>query len=109
MARESEILGNSRKPRARRKRVEQVGQGNLLSGTIEGLDKLVNKPEVLEHDGLKVVKLIVPQKEYGTPGYVDTALGIARRLAPDIKSQERPPWLQQGWQVRKRKKQAGVL
>ena len=94
---------------ARRKRVEHVGQGNLLSGEIEGLDKLVNKPEVLEHDGLKVVKLIVPQKEYDTPGYVDTALGIARRLAPDIKSQEKPPWMQQGWQVRRRKKQAGAL
>lgn len=93
---------------ARKKKIEQVGQGNLLSGEIEGLDKLVSKPEVLEHDGLKVVKLIVPQKEYDTPGYVDTALGIARKLAPDIKSRERPPWLQQGWQVRKRKKQAGV-
>ena len=94
---------------ARRKQSVQAGQGNLLDGTIEGLDKLVNKPEVLEHDGLKVVKLIVPQKEYDTPGYVDTALGIARRLAPDIKSQERPPWLQQGWQVRKRKKKAGLV
>ena len=94
---------------ARKKKIEQVGQGNLLSGEIEGLDKLVSKPEVLEHDGLKVVKLIVPQMEHDTPGYVETALGIARRLAPDIKSQERPPWLQQGWQVRKRKKQAGVL
>ena len=93
----------------RKKKIEQVGQGNLLSGEIEGLDKLVSKPEVLEHDGLKVVKLIVPQMEHDTPGYVETALGIARRLAPDIKSQERPPWLQQGWQVRKRKKQAGVL
>lgn len=94
---------------ARRKKTVQAGQGNLLEGTIEGLDELVNKPEVLEHDGLKVVKLIVPQKEYETPGYVDTALGIARKLAPEIKSQERPPWLQQGWQVRKRKKQAGIL
>lgn len=94
---------------ARRKQTKTVGQGNLLSGEIEGLDKLVNKPEVLEHDGLKVVKLIVPQNEYDTPGYVDTALGIARKLAPDIKSQERPPWLQQGWQIRKRKKQAGVI
>lgn len=94
---------------ARRKKIVQVGQGNLLEGTIEGLDELVSKPEVLEHDGLKVVKLIVPQKEYDTPQYVETALGIARKLAPDIKSQERPPWLQQGWQVRKRKKQAGVI
>ena len=94
---------------ARRKKTEMVGQGNLLSGTIEGLDKLVSKPEVLEHDGLKVVKLIIAQKELDTPKYVETALGIARKLVPDIKSKEKPPWLQQGWQVRKRKKQAGVI
>ncbi len=94
---------------ARRKRVEQVGQGNLLSGEIEGLDKLVSKPEVLEHDGLKVVKLVIAQKELDTPNYVKTALGIARKLVPDIKSKEKPPWLQQGWQVKRRKKQAGIL
>ena len=94
---------------ARRKKVVQAGQGNLLEGTIEGLEELVNQPEVLESEGLRVVKLIVPQKEYDTPGYVETALAIARKLAPEIKSQERPPWLQQGWQVRKRKKQAGVI
>ena len=94
---------------ARKKKIEQVGQGNLLSGEIEGLDKLVSKPEVLEHDGLKVVKLIVSEKEVNTPKYVETALAIARKLVPDIKSKEKPPWLQQGWQVRKRKKQAGLL
>jgi hypothetical protein len=94
---------------ARRKKTVQAGQGNLLEGTIEGLEELVNKPEVLEHDGLKVVKLIVPHKEYNTPKYVETALGIARKLAPDIKSKEKPPWLQQGWQVKRRKKQAGAL
>lgn len=93
----------------RRKKIETVGQGNLLSGEIEGLDKLVSKPEVLEHEGLKVVKLIIAQKEVETPKYVETALGIARKLVPDIKSKERPPWLQQGWQVRRRKKEAGVL
>jgi len=94
---------------ARKKKIEQVGQGNLLSGEIEGLDKLVSKPEVLEHDGLKVVKLVIAQKEIDTPKYVETALAIARKLVPDIKSKEKPPWLQQGWQVRKRKKQAGLL
>lgn len=93
---------------ARRKQSVQAGQGNLIDGTIEGLDELVNKPEVLEHDGLKVVKLIVPQKEYDTPQYVETALGIARKLAPDIKSQERPPWLRAGWQAKRRKRQAGL-
>lgn len=94
---------------ARRKKEAIVGQGNLLSGTIEGLDKLVSKPEVLEHDGLKVVKLVIAQKEIDTPQYVETALGIARKLVPDIKSKEKPPWLQQGWQVKRRKKQAGLL
>lgn len=94
---------------ARRKKIEHVGQGNLLSGEIEGLDKLVSKPEVLEHDGLKVVKLVIAQKEIDTPKYVETALAIARKLVPDIKSKEKPPWLQQGWQVKRRKKQAGLL
>jgi len=109
MASKSTTYGSPRKPRQRKKRVEHVGQGNLLSGEIEGLDKLVSKPEVLEHDGLKVVKVIIAQKEVDTPKYVETALGIARKLVPDIKSQERPPWLQQGWQVKRRKKQAGLL
>lgn len=94
--------------KTRKKKVEQVGQGNLLDGTIEGLDKLVNKPEMLEHEGLRVIKLIVPKSESDTPGYVETALALARKLVPDIKSKERPPWLQQGWQVKRRKRQAGV-
>lgn len=94
---------------ARKKKEVQAGQGNLLDGTIEGLDKLVSKPEVLEHDGLKVVKLIVSEKEVNTPKYVETALAIARKLVPDIKSKEKPPWLQQGWQVRRRKQQAGAI
>ncbi len=93
----------------RKKKVEQVGQGNLLSGTIEGLDKLVNKPEVLEHDGLKVIKLIIPEDEVNTPKYIEIALEISRKLLPDIKSKQRPPWLRQGWQVNQRKKKAGVL
>jgi len=94
--------------KSRAKRVEHVGQGNLLSGEIEGLDKLVSKPGVLEHDGLKVVKLVIAQKEIDTPKYVETALAVARKLVPDIKSKEKPPWLQQGWQVRRRKAQMGI-
>lgn len=86
----------------------RVGQGNLLSGEIEGLDKLVNRPEVIEYKGLRVIKLIIPDKEVKTPGYVETALGIARKLAPDIKSRTRPPWMQAGWQAKRRKRQAGI-
>lgn len=92
-----------------RKRTVRVGQGNLLSGEIEGLDQLVNKPEVIEHEGLRVVRLIVPEHEKDVPKYVETALGIARQFAPDIKSRSRPPWLQQDWQVKRRKKKAGLL
>lgn len=93
---------------SRVKRVENVGQGNLLDGTIEGLDKLVNKPEVLEHDGLKVIKIIIPEHEWKTPKYVDTALDIARKLLPDIRSIERPPWLRPEWQVKRRKIKDGI-
>ena len=93
---------------ARRKKIEIVGQGNLLSGEIEGLEQLVNKPEVLEHDGLKVVKLIVPEEDFNTKGYTEKALEIARKLLPDIKSKERPVWLQKGWQTKRRKRLAGV-
>ena len=92
----------------RRQSSVKVGQSTLFDG-IEGLDKLVNRPEVLDKDGLRVVTLLVKQEDVGVPGYVDMALSIARQFAPEVKSKERPPWLQQGWQVRKRKKKAGVL
>lgn len=108
MASKSETYGSPTKSRQRKKKVEQVGQGNLLLGTIEGLDKLVNKPEVLEHEGLRVIKLIIPKNEIDTPKYVETALELARKIAPDIKSKERPPWLRSEWQVKRRKRKAGV-
>ena len=109
MASKEGLYGKPKKYRSNKKRAEKVGQANLLSGEIEGLDKLVNKPEVLEHDGLKVVRVIVPSSEINTPKYTETALGIARAFVPDIKSKERPVWIQQGWQVKRRKKKAGVL
>lgn len=87
---------------------ELVGQRNLIDGTINGIEKLVNKPIVLEHDGLRVVKLVIPYSENSTPQYVDTALGIARKLAPDIRSTEKPPWLRGDWQVKRRKRKAGL-
>jgi len=51
---------------------------------------------------------VIAQKEIDTPKYVETALAVARKLVPDIKSKEKPPWLQQGWQVRRRKAQMGI-
>lgn len=39
---------------------------------------------------------------------MNDSLDIARKLVPDIKSKERPPWLQKGWQIKRRKRLAGV-
>lgn len=91
----------------RRQSLVKVGQNTLFDG-IEGLDKLVNRPEVLDRDGLKVVTLLVKQEDVDVPGYVDMALSIARQFAPEVKSKERPPWLRQDWLAKKRKKKAGL-
>lgn len=91
----------------RRQSSVKVGQSTLFDG-IEGLDKLVNRPEVLDRDGLKVVTLLVKQEDVDVPGYVDMALGIARQFAPEVKSKERPPWLRQDWLAKKRKQKAGL-
>lgn len=91
----------------RRQSSVKVGQNTLFDG-IEGLDKLVNRPEVLDRDGLKVVTLLVKQEDVGVPGYVDMALSIARQFAPEVKSKERPPWLRQDWLAKRRKKNAGL-
>ena len=91
----------------RRQSSVKVGQ-NTLFGGIEGLDRLVNRPEVLEKDGLKVVTLLVKQEDVYVPGYVDMALSIARQFAPEVKSKERPPWLRQDWLAKKRKAKAGL-
>lgn len=92
----------------RRQSSVKVGQNTLFDG-IEGLDKLVNRPEVLDRDGLKVVTLLVKQEDVDVPGYVDMALSIARQFAPEVKSKERPPWLRQDWLAKKRKQKAGVI
>lgn len=91
----------------RRQSSVKVGQNTLFDG-IEGLDKLVNKPDVLDKDGLKVVTLLIKQEDVDVPGYVDMALSIARQFAPEVKSKERPPWLRQDWLAKKRKQKAGL-
>lgn len=85
----------------------KTGQATIF-GEIEGLDKLVNKPEVIERDGLKVVTLTISQENVSVPGYVDMALQIARQFAPEVKSKTRPPWMRQEWLAKKRKAKAGL-
>ena len=94
---------------ARRKVKEApIGQVDVF-GTIHGLDKLVQKPDVIESEGLRVIHFAISEEDRAVPGYVDTALKIARQFAPEVRSNQRPPWLQQGRQVRRRKKKAGAI
>lgn len=83
-----------------------IGQVDVF-GTIHGLDKLVNKPSVIEVDGMRVVQIVIPQKEVETKGYVETALGLARKLQPETQSKSKPPWLDANWHIKKRKERYG--
>jgi hypothetical protein len=95
------------KRRYSRAKKATAGQGTIF-GEIEGLDELVDKPRVIESNGQKVVSLIIRETDEQVPGYVDKALEIARRLVPEVKSQDKPPWMSADWQANKRKKRAGV-
>ena len=79
------------------------GQVNVF-GEIEGLENLVNKPSVVEANGLRVVQIVIPQKEVDTPGYVDKALELARKLQPEVQSTSKPPWMDANWLMKRRKR-----
>jgi hypothetical protein len=92
------------KKRTRRKsHSERVGQSTIF-GEIEGLDKLVNKPKVIEENGQRVISLVVKEADIKVPGYVEQALKIARQLQPEIQSDSKPPWMRADWQAKRRKK-----
>lgn len=93
---------------ARQRKSAAVGQVDVF-GTIHGLDKLVQKPDVIESEGLKVVHFAIAEEERFTPGYVAEALKQARALQPETKSVGKPPWMTAEWQAKKRKKRDGVL
>lgn len=82
-----------------------VGQVDVF-GKIHGLDKLVDKPEVIESEGLRVIHLMIREDDKSTPGYIDTALGLARQLVPEVKSKGKPPWMNAEWQAKRRKARA---
>lgn len=85
-----------------------VGQVDVF-GTIHGLDKLVQKPDIIESEGLRVIHFAISEEDRVVPGYLVEVKKQARALLPEVRSNQRPPWLQQGWQVRKRKKKAGAI
>lgn len=79
-----------------------VGQVDVF-GVIHGLDKLVDKPTVIEDNGLKVVHLLVREEERNTPGYIGEALKLARQMLPEAVSKSKPPWMNADWQAKRRK------
>ena len=79
----------------------EVGQVDVF-GTIHGLDKLVNKPNIIEYDGLKVIHVMVSEKDKKTPGYTEEALKLARKLVPETVSKSKPPWMNAEWQAKRR-------
>lgn len=79
-----------------------VGQVDVF-GTIHGLDKLVQKPDVIQSEGLKVVHFAISEEDKFTPGYLAEALKQARTLEPEVKSTSKPPWMNASWQAKRRK------
>ena len=88
---------------ARRKAKEApVGQVDVF-GTIHGLDKLVQKPDVIESEGLRVIHFAISEEDRAVPGYLAEVKKQARMLLPETKSRGKPIWMDAGWQAKRRK------
>ena len=85
-----------------------VGQVDVF-GTIHGLDKLVQKPDVIESEGLRVIHFAISEEDRAVPGYLAVIKEKARRLEPEVKSKGKPPWANASWQAQRRKKKAGLI
>lgn len=95
-----------RRQYSRAKKQAPVGQVDVF-GVVHGLDKLVDKPTIIEDNGLKVIHLLIREEEKDTPGYIDEALKLARQMLPEAVSKSKPPWMDAAWQAKRRKRQAG--
>ena len=91
-----------RRQSSRKKKDAPIGQVDVF-GTVHGLDKLVDKPTVVESDGLRVIHLLIKDKDKEVPGYIDMALKLARQLVPETQSTSKPPWMRAEWQAKRRK------
>jgi len=81
---------------------QAIGQADIF-GTIHGLDKLVQPPDVIELDGLKVIHFAISEDDKEVPGYLQEVKQQARRLEPEAKSVGKPPWMNASWQAKRRK------
>ncbi len=87
---------------SRKKKDAPIGQIDIL-GVVHGLDKLVQKPDIIESEGLRVIHFAISEEDRAVPGYLAEALKQARQLLPEAKSTSKPPWMNAAWQAKKRK------
>lgn len=94
-------------PRRKQSSRVKAGQADIF-GEVHGLDKLVQPPDVIESEGLKVVHFAISETDKFVPGYLAEVKTQARRLQPEAKSIGKPPWMTAEWQAKRRKRNAGV-
>ena len=80
----------------------KTGQADIF-GTIHGLDKLVKPPEIIESEGLRVIRFAISEDDKEVPGYLQEVKLQARKLLPEAKSTSKPPWMNAAWQAKRRK------
>lgn len=90
-----------------RARPPTTGQFSL-DGNVYGLDKLVNAPQVIEDNGMRVIHLVVSQEDNKISGFTAEALRQARNLSPEVQSDGKPPWLSAEWQAKRRMRKYGA-
>lgn len=91
-----------RRQSSRAKKQAPVGQADIF-GKVHGLDKLVQPPDVIDSEGLKVIHFAISQEDKSVPGYLAEVKEQARRLLPETKSVGKPPWMRAEWQAKRRK------
>lgn len=94
-------------PRKKQSSQAKVGQSDIF-GTVHGLDKLVQPPDIIESEGLRVIHFAISEADKFVPGYLEEVKSQARRLVPEAKSTGKPPWMSAAWQAKRRKKMAGI-
>lgn len=89
---------------ARRKQSSRVSDGQVdVFGKVHGLENLVQPPNVIDSEGLKVIHFAISEEDRAVPGYLDEVRKKARRLEPETKSIGKPPWMNSSWQAKRRK------
>ena len=89
---------------------KRVGLGQFdIFNHIHGLEHLVQQPDVIESEGLKVIHFAISEEDKEVPGYLDEVMVQARKLEPETKSRGKPPWMSASYQAKRRKIKQGVI